>query len=93
MCSSFEAVCPKHAVSLHLDMHVCARARACAGVCLRVSDQEWLRGLSVSALALKEKLYFCVHMCGRDRVVVVVCCCCCVCVFSAFSPHMWSQLL
>lgn len=50
MCSSFEAICPKHAVSLHLDMCVCVRVCAC--ICLRVNDQEWLRGMSVSVLRL-----------------------------------------
>lgn len=40
--SSFEVICPKHAVSLHLDMcaSVCG---CCAFICLRANDQEWLK--------------------------------------------------
>lgn len=98
MCSSFQAICPKHAVSLHLDMYVCVCACVCgvsvcvsvdlcAYICLRVNDQEWFRGMSVGALfALKKKLFLCVYMWARP------CGCCFVHIQLSQSPTLWSHL-
>lgn len=42
-------------VSLHLDVYVCLFVGACSPICLRVSDQERLRGTSVVVLSLHRR--------------------------------------
>ena len=56
MCSSFESAGLERPALLHLDMCVC--------VCLRVSDQEWCWGMSVSTVCRKKKSYFSLRACA-----------------------------
>lgn len=81
MCSSFEAICPKHAVSLHLDMCVCmcVRVGVCAFVFVYVSMTKNGSGECL-CLVLKKKLYFCISVVETVWYTIVF-------LLSPLSPH------
>lgn len=70
MCSSFEAICPKHAVSLHLDMCVCQCVCVLVFVYVSMTRSGWGECLCQCFACTKGKaLFLYTHTCGWDRVV------------------------